>query len=207
VSVLSSRVGGALSLLVLLLTLSACRSAAVRPGPAAAWAEGPVRWLLQPDELRRFRRLEDGRDAVRFIEQFWRRRDPDPSTPGNPFLELFHERVQAADDLYSEKGVRGSLTDRGRALVLLGPPPILRYGHQPVTQGRNPDGFLPAASGRLATETWEYPPDSLPPGLADLLQAEGADPYVVLRFVESPRRTRLVTDDRVLVLAGGLGYY
>lgn len=188
--------------LCLLTTLTACGST-VRPGPAAAWAEGPVRWLLLPDEARRFRRLEDGRDAVQFIEQFWRRRDPDPSDSGNPCLETFHERVQAADQLYSSRGIRGSLTDRGRALILLGPPPILRYGYRkPVSTGAEDFGLVRTQpADPRALETWEYPEAALAPHLLELLDAELLPREVVLRFEEGPRRTKLVSDPRVLELA------
>lgn len=162
-----------------------------------------MRWLLLPEELRKFRRLEDGRDAVLFIERFWRRRDPNPSDSGNPCLQKFHERVQAADQLYSARGRRGSLTDRGRALILLGPPPILRYGYQKQAVAP-PEDFSMVQSQRndpRSLETWEYPEDSLPAELLELLEAEGLASRVVLKFEEGPRRTKLVSDPRVLELA------
>lgn len=181
---------------------NACQSTG-RAGPAAAWAEGPVRWLLLPNEARRFRHLEDGRDAVLFIERFWQRRDPNPADSGNPCIEKFHERVQAADQLYSSRGVRGSLTDRGRALILLGPPPILRYGYQKQATAPPDDFGLVQArkADPRALEIWEYPADSLSPDLVELLEAEGLPRKIVLRFEEGPRRTKLVSEDRVLDLA------
>ena len=101
-------------------------------GNGAGLDEGPTRWLMLPDEARQYRRLQTTREVVDFVEAFWRRRDPDPDKPGNEFAKTFYERVEAADRLYSEGGTRGSLTDRGRALVLLGPPPVLRYGQKKV---------------------------------------------------------------------------
>jgi GWxTD domain-containing protein len=194
--------GGLTALAVLLSVVCGCRT--VEPSsPAAAWSEGPVRWLLLPDEAQRFRRSKDGREAVAFIEAFWRRRDREPASPGNPCLELFHERVVAADQLYAEERRRGALTDRGRALILLGPPPVLRYG-----QGTPPAGAPPTFGPivvRRSTETWEYPLKSLTPELQELvLQAQANDLLalpIVLRFNEGPRRTRLITDDRILILA------
>lgn len=196
------QLAGWVGVLCLLGALTGCRSTG-RPGPAAAWAEGPVRWLLLPEESRQFRRLEDGRDAVLFIERFWRRRDPNPADSGNPCLETFHERVQAADQLYSARGVRGSLTDRGRALILLGPPPILRYGYRKVSTSTSEDfsRVQTSRSDPRALETWEYPEDDLPPALVKLLEAEMLSRPVVLRFEEGPRHTKLVSDARVLELA------
>src|SRR3954449_1580217 len=110
------------------LTLG-CQSAEPRrPASGAGLDEGPTRWLMLPEEEKQYRRLRTSREVIDFVEAFWLRRDPDPETPSNEFAKEFYERVEAADRLYGEGGVRGSLTDRGRALVLLGPPPRMRYG-------------------------------------------------------------------------------
>ncbi|MDX1384910.1 MAG: GWxTD domain-containing protein, partial [Thermoanaerobaculia bacterium] len=84
------------------------------PRDLEQWAQGPVRWLLLPAEERELRRLDDPASAATFVERFWARRDPDPTTPGNPYREAFAQRVEAADLLYEEPELRGSLTDRGR---------------------------------------------------------------------------------------------
>ena len=113
----------------------ACQSATANPSPPGGGRgleDGPTRWLMLPDEHKRFRRLDTTREAIGFIEAFWLRRDPDPGTPGNEFSRTFYERVEAADRLYSEEGVRGSMTDRGRALVLLGPPPSIRASQKRI---------------------------------------------------------------------------
>jgi len=192
-----------------MLTSAACGSVP-KSGPAAAWAQGPVRWLMLPEEQRQCRRLRSRREAVLFIELFWRRRDPTPSEPGNPLLQTFHDRVQAADKLYAEEGVRGALTDRGRALILLGPPPVLRQRVRTVTVATTPedDTFGLEISKRKAPEVqrtllkdWQYPPEDLEPELRELLDEEEREAGIVLTFVEGPKRTELIEGERYLELA------
>ncbi|HEV3458168.1 MAG TPA: GWxTD domain-containing protein [Thermoanaerobaculia bacterium] len=175
-------------------------------GPAAELTAGPLRWLMLPEEVRQIHELRTGRDTADFLEAFWRRRDPDPGAGVNECARRFRERALAADRLYGEDGRRGSLTDRGRALVLLGPPPLLRYGQRRIAAwepGRS--GAQSTGHSRLvAIETWIYPLADLSPRLAELLatEAAAADTGAVLVFLaESPRRTRLLEGEHVLQLA------
>src|ERR1041384_5177475 len=87
----------ALSLMLLLLAL-ACQSS--RTSTAAGLADGPTRWLMLPDEMRQVQRMRTNREAVDWLESFWRRRDPTPEEPGNDFAKTFYQRVEAADRLY-----------------------------------------------------------------------------------------------------------
>jgi len=181
-----------------------CQSAPPRrPGSGAGLDEGPTRWLMLPDEARQYRRLQNTREVVNFVEAFWRRRDPDPDQPGNEFAKVFYERVEAADNLYSEGGTRGSLTDRGRALVLLGPPPVLRYGQKKVPSwdpGRV--GGPPAVQTRtLPMETWVYPVAELSPALQQILQQDDPVSEVVLVFTAEGQRTDLIDGVRFLEMA------
>jgi GWxTD domain-containing protein len=159
-----------------------------------------MRWLMTPEESRRVRRLRTGREAIAFIEEFWRRRDPTPEDRANPFAEQFQERVEAADSLYPEGDVRGSMTDRGRALVLLGPPPLLRYAQQEVPAwDRGRAGGRPVMqTRRIVVETWVYPCAELPPELAALLESETE---IKLTFVVEPKRAYLEGGERFLDLA------
>ena len=165
-----------------------------------------MRWLLLPSERRQAARLGSRREAVLFIEFFWRRRDPTPSDPGNPFLQTFHDRVQAADKLYTEEGVRGALTDRGRALILLGAPPVLRQRVRTIlTARREDDGFGLDVPERTEPEVekqilkdWVYPPDQLAPRLMELLSEEDRGAGIVLTFVEGAKRTRLIEGEAYL---------
>jgi GWxTD domain-containing protein len=196
----------AAALAVLSSLLLGCRSAAPRhPAPSGAGLdEGPTRWLMLPDEERQYRRLRTTREVVDFIEEFWRRRDPEPDKPGNPFAKAFYERVEAADRLYSDEGTRGCLTNRGRAMVLLGPPPVLRYGQKkvPAWSPGHPGAPPAVQTQTLPLETWVYPVAELPPDLQQLVRdEEGPIPEIVLVFTTDPRRTELIDGEKYLKLA------
>ena len=203
------RAGRRLALAVLSLVpwlAIACRPGIVRAtaAGAAGLADGPTRWLMLPEEIHRAEKLDSTRDAVEFVEEFWRRRDPDPEEPGNPFAKAFYERVEAADRLYSEGGQRGSLTDRGRALILLGPPPVLRYSQKRVpTWEPGKPGSRPAVrSHNLVLEIWDYTVSDLPPTLAQRIADEEPDTREIsLSFAVEPRRTYLVEGHRYLEYA------
>ena len=135
----------------------------------ASWANGPVQWLLLSDERKQIRRVNTSLEAEGFVEDFWALRDPQPDEPGNPYREAFIQRVEAADVLYGEKGVRGSLTDRGRALILLGPPTHVTISTEPAL------AWDPVESSdsrvkirRVDVEIWGYRFADLPPGLLEL---------------------------------------
>lgn len=135
----------------------------------ASWANGPVQWLLLSDERKQIRRVNTSLEAEGFVEDFWALRDPQPDEPGNPYREAFVQRVEAADVLYGEKGVRGSLTDRGRALILLGPPTHVTISTEPAL------AWDPVESSdsrvkirRVDVEIWGYRFADLPPGLLEL---------------------------------------
>lgn len=195
------RLAAALYLLAC-LTL-ACGSAPSRPAGGVGLGEGPTRWLMLPDEQRQLRRLRTTREAVDFIEAFWRRRDPDPNTPGNEFSKVFYDRVEAADSLYVEGGTRGSLTDRGRALILLGPPPVLRYGQKKVPAwDPGKTGAPPVVQTRtLSLESWVYAIEELEPALQQVIQQEDPRPEIVLVFIIDPKRTYLTEGEEFLEMA------
>jgi GWxTD domain-containing protein len=80
-----------------------------------------VRYIITSAERKDFLNLPDSGKAG-FIEEFWKRRDPDPSTPENEFKDEYLGRIAKADDLFFGEGRPGWLTDRGRIYVLFGPP-------------------------------------------------------------------------------------
>ncbi|HKH47529.1 MAG TPA: GWxTD domain-containing protein [Thermoanaerobaculia bacterium] len=184
----------------------ACRPGTVRatPAGAASLTEGPTRWLMLPEEIHVAERLRSTREAVEFVEDFWRRRDPDPDEPGNSFAKTFYERVEAADRLYADGSQRGSMTDRGRALILLGPPPVLRYNQKrvPAWEPGRP-GSRPAIRSRpLILEIWAYPVQDLPPALTQrIAEREPETREIALSFAVEPRRTYLVEGHRYLEYA------
>lgn len=95
--------------------------AAVSP-QKAAWAKGPVQFMLTPQEVNAWSALKTDEEADAFIASFWARRDPTPGTAVNEFRDDFDARVAYADDKFKVRGVRGATSDRGRMLILFGTP-------------------------------------------------------------------------------------
>lgn len=189
-------------LVALLLTHCSSGNSRVTAG-ARLWFEGPVHWLMLPAEAREFRGVRTNRQALDYIEEFWRRRDPTPEDPENPFRERFFRRVEAADRLYAERGRRGSLTDRGRVLILFGPPPILRY-RQKAVPALEPDPQHARSEVRtrwMTQEVWVYPRHELEPPQQRLLEEEGGAAEIAFVFVVEPRRTYLEEGEGHLALA------
>ena len=176
---------------------------------AAALVAGPMRWLMLPEEKRQARRLRTSREAVDFLDAFWRRRTAAGSRASETARQ-FYERVEAADHLYGEEETRGSLSDRGRALILLGPPPALRYGQKrvPAWEPARPGLQHLIPTRPLAVETWIYPLADLPAALVDLLPEGGRPAEVALVFlVESKGTAHLVSGAPLLDLAVRAGVH
>ncbi len=57
-----------------------------------------------------------------FLEEFWKKRDTDTTTPVNEFRQEYLERVRYADQYFGRPKTRGCLTDRGRVLLTYGRP-------------------------------------------------------------------------------------
>ena len=112
----------------------------------AAWADGPIKWIMTPDEKRAWSSLAFGDEQQEFVEKFWEARNPQPGNPDNSYKNAFERRVAFADSRFSEaEGSRGSMTDRGRVFVLLGPPTYV--GRRPIRPG---DDTADPSGGRRA---------------------------------------------------------
>ncbi|MBN2198561.1 MAG: GWxTD domain-containing protein [Candidatus Aminicenantes bacterium] len=80
-----------------------------------------VRYVITKEEDETFLRLPaEEREA--FIREFWLKRDPDPETEKNEFQEEYLSRIETANKLFRGGGKEGFIQDRGRILILLGPP-------------------------------------------------------------------------------------
>ncbi|MGZ4808622.1 MAG: GWxTD domain-containing protein, partial [Thermoanaerobaculia bacterium] len=94
--------------------------------PLTQWGDGPELTLLGTNEEKaQWRRLTDDDTRRVFIDSFWSRR------PGDYRL-AFMRRVAFADHSFANEKMRGSMTDRGRVFVLLGPPRVVRQ--KPLSQ-------------------------------------------------------------------------
>ncbi len=80
-----------------------------------------VRYIITSQERKIFLELPDS-EKPGFIEEFWKRRDPDPNTEENEFKIEYFNRIEKANEMFLGEGRPGWLTDRGRIYVLFGPP-------------------------------------------------------------------------------------
>jgi GWxTD domain-containing protein len=82
-----------------------------------------VRYVVTKKERADFVRLPEDRRRP-FIEEFWKKRDPDLDTEENEFKEEYFRRIEEAGRLFGEGGGSepGWLQDRGRIYILIGPP-------------------------------------------------------------------------------------
>ena len=81
-----------------------------------------LRLIMTKQEEKEFKSIKDENGLQQFVEKFWEKRNPDPSTPQNEAREVYYKRLKAAEKYFREPGKKGWLTDRGRIFVLLGPP-------------------------------------------------------------------------------------
>lgn len=119
-----------------------------------------VRYIITSEESKIFLELPPEARG-KFIEDFWKRRDPSPGTEQNEFRELYFRRIDEANHLF--RGAKpGWLQDRGRVYILFGPPNerlTNPMGGRPMDAYEDPRSNLQGqtqASGVKPTEIWVY---------------------------------------------------
>ena len=99
---------------------------------SVAWQ--PQSWSTDPSEIsdaihllltgegeEKFDDLEPG-ERERFLEDYWKARDPTPGTAENEALQEFIRRVEYANTTYTRPGLlKGMFTDMGRTYIRYGP--------------------------------------------------------------------------------------
>lgn len=149
---------------LILLFIATTASAALSP-QYTEWRNGPVQWIMTSAEKSAWKKVTTDEAAVAYIDLFWARRDPTEGTPQNEARDEHLSRVKTADMRYSEPRVKGSMSDRGRTLVVLGPAP-----NQDAMMGRIAAGGASVAGGAR---------ESAPSGSrgnADAPSGNGSDP-------------------------------
>lgn len=153
-----------------LLAAAAVPASAQLSDDLAGYFDGPAGFLLTARERSAWEEVRSDESAHRFLELFWARRDPDLATWVNEFKCEFELRVALADQLYGYGSTRGAVSDRGRALILLGPfdaqydkPRGSETGDQRfqrsgglLATGGAQTGNMVVYSERPAVELWEY---------------------------------------------------
>lgn len=117
--------------------------------PFKKWLEQDVKYIATDEEKQAFLQLTAPEEKESFIEEFWRRRDPDPRTGFNEFREEHYRRIAYANDHFTS-GFAGWMTDRGRVYIIHGPPDQIE---------RHPSGGAyqrPMHEGGGATATYPF---------------------------------------------------
>lgn len=148
------------------------------------WIRGPIRYIIEKDEAKLYRRLESDAQRALFIERFWARRDPTPETLTNEQRQMFWERVQHANTQFTDSSGPGWMTDRGKVYVLYGPPNEIQEDTNLETKAVD----RPNAGHGLIR--WIY--QGRPSGRMDL------DPVVVVPFVRENTGEYRITYDPAL---------
>lgn len=152
-------------LVIVCFALSICLAPVADAQPSdsyADWAEGPEGFLLTKKEKKEWNKISTDAEAERFIELFWARRNPEPTSPYNAFRAEFEAKVQFADENFGYTGRRGALSERGWVLILMGKP----HGRDIREPFQAQDLGLPDTTGEETRagriDVWVYHSDRLP---------------------------------------------
>lgn len=117
------------------------------------WMEEDVFYIITPEEKSVFKNLTTPEEKEKFIDEFWRMRDPSPESIQNEFKEEHYRRISYANDRFAS-GTPGWKTDRGMVYITFG---------KPDRQESHPTGTHLVRSelegGDMTTypfEVWEY---------------------------------------------------
>ena len=86
------------------------------------WLDEDVAYIITAEESRAFLMLKTDGERERFIEQFWRARNPNSATGENAYRTEHYRRIAHANQNFGGDMVPGWRTARGRFYITLGPP-------------------------------------------------------------------------------------
>jgi GWxTD domain-containing protein len=123
------------------------------PESARFWLTEDVVFIISPEERCAFLHLDTDQERDQFIEQFWSRRAPDPTSLENSFKREYYERIVAANQKFSTQ-VPGWKTDRGQVYVMCGAPDSIESHRSGEKTGRPPDEGV--ETYQYSWEAWHY---------------------------------------------------
>jgi GWxTD domain-containing protein len=85
------------------------------------WVDEDVHWIITDQELQAFKGLSNDEERDTFIENFWRRRNPNPDSPENEYKDEYYARIAYANEHFAA-GKPGWRTDRGHIYIAFGKP-------------------------------------------------------------------------------------
>ena len=134
------------------------------------WLNEDVTYIISDEEESVFKNLISPEEKELFIEQFWRRRDPDLRTAINEFKEEHYRRIAYVNERFYA-GKPGWKTDRGMIYILHGPP----HEIESYVTGGNYNRPFNEGGGKTVVhpmEVWRY------------RHLEGVGDDIVLEFVD-----------------------
>src|SRR5256712_4119467 len=135
------------------------------------WLEKDVAYIITDEERKAFKKLQTDDERERFIEEFWRRRDPDPDTDENEYREEYYERIAYANEHFAA-GIPGWKTDRGRIYIMYGKPDEIE-SHPSGGQYERPMEEGGGSTSTFRFEQWRY------------RYLEGVGQEVIIEFVDT----------------------
>lgn len=121
------------------------------------WLEEVVPYIIMPAEKEVFLSLANEEERGKFIENFWKKRDPNPSTPENEFKLAYYRRIAFTNKFFGLAAMPGWKTDRGRIFILLGPPNEIQHDYFYAADSMS----RPGAVKEIWTY-WDLPNPNLP---------------------------------------------
>lgn len=166
-------------ILFTLLTIGCASRKRVRLNPEKSDEYEKIELLMLDEEKKLYRHLRNQQDRDECIRDFWKIRDPDPTTEENEAKVEFQRRIEYANLWFSptnpypgrKPGGReydnGWYTDRGRIYILLGPPDLLFlsnfYSKEYISDSSSMQYDVRAGrdrrvsdGNRYSAETWRY---------------------------------------------------
>lgn len=113
------------------------------------WITQEVPYIITPEERAAWKKLTTDAEREQFIEEFWRRRNPNPGSGYNEYKEEYYRRIAYANEHFSS-GIPGWKTDRGRIYIMYGPPDEIDSHPSGGTYNR------PASEGGGTTSTYPF---------------------------------------------------
>lgn len=135
------------------------------------WLDKDVTYIITDEERKAFKKLATDDERERFIEEFWRRRDPDPDTDENEYREEYYERIAYANEHFAS-GIPGWKTDRGRIWIMYGKPDELET-HPSGGSYNRPSYNGGGSTSTYPFEIWFY---RYLPGVGSGIEIEFVDP-------------------------------
>ena len=102
------------------------------------WVEQDVAYIITNSERAAFLKLTTDEERMKFMEQFWLRRDPTPDTAKNESKEEHYRRIAYSNE-YFGTSVPGWKSDRGRIYIVWGRPDAIKKNNCNENAARPPE--------------------------------------------------------------------